>query len=59
MNEEITFTVEPCLESGGYVARWDDPMGRGGITTQGDSLTDAVQGFLKPRSGRVRCVCTS
>lgn len=55
MNAEITFTVEPCLETGGYVARWDDPLGRGGITTQGDSLNelqemvaDAVQGFFEP-----------
>jgi predicted RNase H-like HicB family nuclease len=36
---EITFTVEPCAESGGFVARWDDPAG-GGITTQGDDLAD-------------------
>jgi len=55
MIEEITFTVEPCHESGGYVARWDDPLGRGGITTQGDSLAelqdmvaDAVLGFFEP-----------
>jgi predicted RNase H-like HicB family nuclease len=55
MNAEITFTVEPCHEPGGYIARWDDPLGRGGIITQGDSLnelqemvTDAVQGFFEP-----------
>lgn len=55
MNEEITFTVETCEVSGGYVARWDDPLGRGGITTQGDSLNelqvmvaDAVAGFFEP-----------
>lgn len=55
MNEEITFIVEPCRESGGYVARWDDPLGGGGITTQGDSLgelqsmiADAVGGFFEP-----------
>lgn len=55
MNEEITFMVEPCQESGGYIARWDHPLGHGGITTQGDSLSelqemvaDAVQGFFEP-----------
>ncbi|OYW30260.1 MAG: hypothetical protein B7Z47_03795 [Chthoniobacter sp. 12-60-6] len=55
MNAEIIFAVEPCLETGGYVARCDDPLGRGGITTQGDSLNelqemvgDAVQGFFEP-----------
>ncbi len=54
MSAEITFTVEPCHETSGYVARWDDPLGRGGITTQGDSLSelqemvaDAVQGFFE------------
>jgi len=51
---EIIFRVEPCTESGGYVARWDAPEG-GGITTQGDSfaeldamITDAVGGFFEP-----------
>lgn len=54
MNEEITFIVEPCGETGGYVARWDDPLGRGGICTQGDTLgelqtmiADAVGGFFE------------
>lgn len=49
---EITFTVAPCHETGGYVARWDAPDG-GGITTQGDSLpeleamvADAAQGYF-------------
>ena len=55
MNAEITFIVEPCHETGGYVARWDDPLGRAGSTTQGDSLNerqemvaDAVQGYFEP-----------
>ncbi len=50
---EITFQVEPCPETGGYVARWDDPRG-GGITTQGDTLPellsmvdDAVGGYFE------------
>ena len=49
---EITFQVEPCAETGGYVARWDDPNG-GGITTQGETLAelqsmvaDAVGGYF-------------
>jgi len=55
MIEEITFIVETCDETGGYVARWDDPLGRGGITTQGDTLaelqemiSDALRGFFEP-----------
>ena len=51
---EILFTVESCPENSGFVARWDDPQG-GGITTQGDSLTelysmiaDAVAGYFEP-----------
>jgi predicted RNase H-like HicB family nuclease len=60
---EITFTVEPCGETGGFVARWDDGPGRGGITTQGDSfaeldamVADAVNGYFEPeeRPERVR-----
>ena len=49
---EITFQVEPCTETGGFVASWDDPQG-GGITTQGDDLADlqrmvadAVSGYF-------------
>jgi predicted RNase H-like HicB family nuclease len=60
---EITFIVEPCGETGGFVARWDDLPGRGGITTQGDSfadldsmVADAVNGYFEPseRPQRVR-----
>ncbi len=50
---EILSTVESCHQTGGFVARWDDPQG-GGITTQGDSLTelysmiaDAVAGYFE------------
>ena len=53
---EITFRIEPCHETGGYVARWDAPGG-GGITTQGDSfgeleamVTDAVEGYFDAES---------
>lgn len=60
---EITFNVEPCNETGGFVARWDDQPGRGGITTQGDSLAelhemvaDAVTAYFESgeRPSRVR-----
>ena len=51
---EITMIVEPCPETGGFVARWDAPGG-GGITTQGDSfaeldamIADAVGGYFEP-----------
>jgi predicted RNase H-like HicB family nuclease len=64
--KEITFQVTPCGETGGYVARWDDPDG-GGITTQGDTLeelnlmiTDAVKGYFEqgqhPRRARLHFV---
>ena len=62
MVNEITFSVEPCRETGGFVARWDAPGG-GGITTQGDSfreldsmISDAVDGYFErgERPRRVR-----
>lgn len=50
---EITFTIEPCAETGGFVARWNAPGG-GGIATQGDSfaeldamIADAVNGYFE------------
>ena len=53
--KEITF-VEPFAETGGCVARWDNPAG-GGIATQGDSLAeldsmiaDAVAGYFEPQA---------
>lgn len=49
---DIRFDVSRCDETGGFVARWDDPSG-GGITTQGDSIADleamvrdAVEGYF-------------
>ena len=59
---EITFSIEACHETGGYVARWDAPGG-GGISTQGDSfaelqamVADAVEGYFDAgkRPARVR-----
>jgi len=61
--KEIKFTVMPCHDTGGYVARWDDAPGKGGITTQGDSFAEldamiagAVNGYFEPsqRPQRVR-----
>lgn len=49
--ETITFTVTPCEESGGYVAVWDAPENAGGITTQGDSLTDLQEMLADAVSG--------
>jgi predicted RNase H-like HicB family nuclease len=60
---EITFLVQPCADTGGFVARWDDAPDHGGITTQGDSLaelhnmvSDAVSAYFEPaqRPRRVR-----
>lgn len=62
----VTFLVTPCSETGGFVARWDDPAG-GGITTQGESIADletmirdAVGGYFvdrpAPRSVRLHFV---
>jgi predicted RNase H-like HicB family nuclease len=50
---DIIFTVTSCDETGGYVARWNDSKS-GGITTQGDSLSeldamirDAMAGYFE------------
>jgi len=37
---EITFNVEHDDDSSCLVASWDDPSGRGGITTQGQDLRE-------------------
>jgi len=36
---DIRFEVSCGDETGGFVARWDDPSG-GGICTQGESIAD-------------------
>ncbi len=38
--KEITLTVERDEDSGGYVASWDAPRGKGGIVTQGGDLSE-------------------
>ena len=52
----LRFEVTSCADTGGYVARWDDPAG-GGITTEGDSFAeldamvrDAVAGYFADRT---------
>ena len=63
---QIRFEVSLCMETGGYVARWDDPAG-GGICTQGESISDleamvrdAVEGYFadrdKPRRIQLRFI---
>ena len=59
--QEITFQIETCAETGGYVARWDDAPGTGGISTQGETLdelqamiADAVEAFFEPDQRPVR-----
>lgn len=37
---EIAFNVERCEESGVLTASWDEPGGKGGITTQAHDLTE-------------------
>lgn len=38
--KEITLTVERDEERGWFVASWDAPRGKGGITTQGRDLRE-------------------
>jgi len=61
----IVFNVTACPETGGYVARWDDKPGHGGITTQGETLSeleemiaDAVTGYFEAtkRPQKVSCI---
>jgi predicted RNase H-like HicB family nuclease len=49
--EEITFNVERDEDSTWLVASWDDPSGKGGITTQGQDLRE-LQDMVKDA---VRC----
>jgi predicted RNase H-like HicB family nuclease len=58
--EMITFDIASCPETGGFIARWDDPKG-GGITTQGDTIAelesmvrDAVIGYFGGESAMPR-----
>jgi predicted RNase H-like HicB family nuclease len=62
---EIVFTVERDEDGACFVATWDDPSGKGGITTQGEDLRelqemvkDAATGYFQaagvPLPRRVR-----
>jgi predicted RNase H-like HicB family nuclease len=59
---EVFINLTPSDETGGYVARWDDPEG-GGICTKSDSFgeldqmtRDAVEGYFahKRKPQRIR-----
>ena len=41
--DEITLQIQRDDESGWLVASWDAPAGAGGITTQGQDLSDLQQ----------------
>ena len=45
--DEITLQVQRDEESGWLVASWDDPQGRGGITTQGKDLRDLQENVVE------------
>jgi hypothetical protein len=49
--EEITFTVERDEDGTGYVASWDDPSGKGGITTEGADLRELQEMILDAATG--------
>jgi len=70
MNDEIVFTVECDEETAFLVAFWDDPLGGGGISTQGidlrelqEMILDATAGYFKaanrPAPGKVALHFTS
>jgi hypothetical protein len=59
--ENITITISCCEQTGLLVARWDDPQGRGGLTTQAERLSDletnirdAVKVHFEPSTNEVR-----
>jgi predicted RNase H-like HicB family nuclease len=52
--KEVVFNVTACHKTGGYVAQWNDIPGHGGITTEGETLSeleemiaDAVAGYFE------------
>lgn len=51
---EITFTVERDEDSSLFVASWDDPSGRGGITTQGEDLRELQDMVIDATAGYFR-----
>jgi len=49
--QEITFTVERDEEAACFVASWDDPSGKGGITTEGADLRQLQEMILDAATG--------
>jgi hypothetical protein len=49
--KEITFTVERDEEGACFVASWDDPSGKGGITTEGRGLGELQEMILDAATG--------
>jgi predicted RNase H-like HicB family nuclease len=49
--QEITFNVERDKEATCFVASWDDPSGKGGITTQGEDLRELQEMILDAATG--------
>lgn len=52
--QEITFKVEPDEEVAGFVGSWDDPSGKGGITTEGEDLRELQEMIIDAASGYFR-----
>ena len=51
---DITFTIERDEEASVYVASWDDPSGKGGITTAGEDLRELQEMIPDAASGYFR-----
>ncbi|MDD5260534.1 MAG: hypothetical protein PHD76_01670 [Methylacidiphilales bacterium] len=49
--QEITFNVERDEEADCFVASWDDPSGKGGITTQGEDLRELQEMIFDAATG--------
>jgi predicted RNase H-like HicB family nuclease len=57
--KEITLTVDRDEDSGWFVASWDAPRGKGGITTQGRDLRelqDNIKEAVRCHFGKRNCV---
>jgi len=52
--QEITFQVERDEEAACFVASWDDPSGKGGITTEGSDLRELQEMILDAAAGYFR-----
>jgi len=52
--QEIIVTVERDEEGACFVASWDDPSGKSGITTQGEDLRELQEMVLDATAGYFR-----